>query len=139
MAIDGGGTTSVTPTLSGLFVALEAAIGTFAVYDPVASEPTLACNVNAAGVDVLESDAVSQPFAAPLYSIAPTVSAGMTLPLTLTTFTICAPGLAVPPGAVNETVVGFAPSVIAAPIANVTLKLLGDAPGLVDVTGTEAV
>ena len=61
-----------------------------------------------------DSDAVSQPVGCPAsYSIAEAATFGITLPLTLDTFTGCASGLPVTGGAVNVTLGGFAPNVMA--------------------------
>ena len=59
--ISGAGTTNVTGIFSGLFVAVAAVIGTFAVYVPAANEPTVGVSVRVDGVVVVDNDAVSQP------------------------------------------------------------------------------
>src|SRR5688500_10416407 len=138
-AIVGGGTTNVTATFSGLFVALGAETGTFAVYVPFANEPTAGCSVSVDGVDVAESVAVNQFVADPLYSIGPTVSPGITVPLTLNMLTGLDAGLPLPLGAVKDSLPAFVPRTIAEPMVNVTLSDCGAVPGAVEVIGTDAV
>lgn len=68
-----------------------------------------------------------------------TARLGMTVPLTLDTVTVCATGLPVTGGAVNETFGGVAPNAIAEPIVNDTARFLATTPATDDDTGTDAV
>ena len=73
-----------------------------------------------------------------MYSMAETPRFGIAVPFTLMTLTVCAAGLPVTGGAVNETLVGFEPNVTADPIVKVTARFFAATPATLDVTGTDA-